>query len=182
MAKTKAQASGGKAPKGGGRSNGKAKDKGGAEKSGKGSNAGVKKSTPKDRSRKGTMATKSCDLCRKKRVKCNEGRPCDTCKGKGIPCNYHDPEHKRGPKAGWAEIRAAMQIVMERYPSLADGLVSIFYTQTMPGSNKTIMEHVKHVAERNAVGARIADTAFGRFGQEHLNARYYYSHNHDPMS
>lgn len=48
--------------------------------------------------------SRACDLCRKKKVKCDGATPvCTNCKGVGLQCTFKDMTKKRGPPKGYIE-------------------------------------------------------------------------------
>ncbi|CAG8565158.1 9969_t:CDS:2, partial [Dentiscutata heterogama] len=50
------------------------------------------------RRRRGSYATKACNNCRKKHIKCSEGVTCTYCASHNLQCTYAELVKKRGPK------------------------------------------------------------------------------------
>jgi hypothetical protein len=46
---------------------------------------------------------RSCENCRRCKLKCSRSNPCNKCAAKGIPCVYEQAEKKRGPRPGYIE-------------------------------------------------------------------------------
>ncbi|KAK4493667.1 hypothetical protein PRZ48_014852 [Zasmidium cellare] len=44
-----------------------------------------------------TSASRACDQCKSRKVRCDMSKPCICCRGKGIDCTYDNPRKKRGP-------------------------------------------------------------------------------------
>ena len=62
---------------------------------------------PLPNKRKRKRVSRTCTLCRARKIKCDQGKPCTACKNKGIPdhlCIYEDspflptPEDGSGPQ------------------------------------------------------------------------------------
>jgi len=49
-------------------------------------------------------SSKACDVCHKKKIKCDGNNPCSNCIDSKIPCVYSPRTKKRGPRAGYIGI------------------------------------------------------------------------------
>jgi len=47
-----------------------------------------------------TIAKLPCDACRRRKVRCDYGRPCDRCQSYNLDCTFDSVRKKRGPKKG----------------------------------------------------------------------------------
>lgn len=47
--------------------------------------------------------SRSCENCRRSKLKCSRGNPCSKCAAKGLLCTYEPTEKKRGPRPGYIE-------------------------------------------------------------------------------
>ncbi|GAB7329575.1 hypothetical protein MBLNU13_g01332t1 [Cladosporium sp. NU13] len=47
-----------------------------------------------------TVAKLPCDACRRRKVRCDYGRPCDRCQSYNLDCTFDSVRKKRGPKKG----------------------------------------------------------------------------------
>lgn len=50
-----------------------------------------------------TSESRSCESCRRSKLKCSRSRPCSKCMVKAIPCVYEHSDKKRGPRPGYIE-------------------------------------------------------------------------------
>ncbi|KAI8343911.1 hypothetical protein BC941DRAFT_342194, partial [Chlamydoabsidia padenii] len=49
--------------------------------------------------------TQACDMCRKKKIKCDGGKPtCGNCMKLKRECTYIPSNKKRGPRQGYIEM------------------------------------------------------------------------------
>jgi hypothetical protein len=46
---------------------------------------------------------RSCENCRRCKLKCSRSNPCTKCVLKGVTCVYEQPDKKRGPRPGYIE-------------------------------------------------------------------------------
>lgn len=56
---------------------------------------------------KRTRAKRSCDLCRKRKTRCNadQQQPCETCKNANVECHFFSEQRKRGPAAATSHVQ-----------------------------------------------------------------------------
>lgn len=56
---------------------------------------------------KRTRAKRSCDLCRKRKTRCNadQQQPCETCKNANVECHFVAEQRKRGPAAATSHVQ-----------------------------------------------------------------------------
>lgn len=51
----------------------------------------------------GSLEGRSCENCRRSKLKCSRSHPCDKCVTKGIQCIYELSDKKRGPRPGYID-------------------------------------------------------------------------------
>ncbi|KAI7883058.1 hypothetical protein K492DRAFT_205750 [Lichtheimia hyalospora FSU 10163] len=56
---------------------------------------------------KRTRAKRSCDLCRKRKTRCNadQQQPCETCKNANVECHFVTEQRKKGPAASTSHVQ-----------------------------------------------------------------------------
>ncbi|CAO0794192.1 unnamed protein product [Mucor circinelloides] len=79
------------------------------------------KQTPsKTTGNKRSRITRACDICRRKKIKCDidESQQCTTCKQYGWECTFNDTTKKRGPPKGYIESLETrlrnMEVLLEK--------------------------------------------------------------------
>ncbi|RUP49124.1 hypothetical protein BC936DRAFT_143243 [Jimgerdemannia flammicorona] len=67
--------------------------------------------------------TQACDICRKKKIKCDGGKPsCANCVRHHLVCTYLPSNKKRGPRQGYIEMLEKRLDKMERMLQRSQGL------------------------------------------------------------
>jgi hypothetical protein len=58
---------------------------------------------------RGTSMKLPCDACRRRKVRCDYGRPCDRCQSYDLVCTFDSIRKKRGPKKGRGAVVAQLR-------------------------------------------------------------------------
>ncbi|KAE8377787.1 hypothetical protein BDV26DRAFT_304778 [Aspergillus bertholletiae] len=96
------------------------------------------------RQRKGARAQQACDNCRKRKAKCDEGRPsCRHCKDNCLSCVYTDFPHQIHDKV--------TQLLFKRIQSFEDGVMDRF--------NRLDQLSTEHGSQFNTLQAKIQDSS-----------------------
>jgi len=66
--------------------------------------------------------TRACDLCRRRKIKCDGSHPCASCSHSNADCTFSDQPKKRQPQKGQRYIET-LEKRLERMESLLKGLV-----------------------------------------------------------
>ncbi|KAI9259990.1 nuclear protein, partial [Helicostylum pulchrum] len=62
-------------------------------------------SSTRDLDNKRKRLTQACELCRRKKIRCDGGKPtCGNCTRLNSECTYSTNSKKRGPRQGYIEI------------------------------------------------------------------------------
>ena len=56
-----------------------------------------------------TITRLPCDACRRRKVRCDYGRPCDRCQSYNLDCTFDSVRKKRGPKKGKGAVVAQLR-------------------------------------------------------------------------
>lgn len=76
-------------------------------------------------SSRSTNAKLPCDACRRRKVRCDYGRPCDRCQSYNLDCTFDSVRKKRGPKKGKGavveQLRAESRGIIASQPASPGG-------------------------------------------------------------
>ncbi|KAJ0418994.1 hypothetical protein BJY00DRAFT_324610 [Aspergillus carlsbadensis] len=82
----------------------------------------------------------ACDICRKRKVKCDRHTPCSRCRRLRQPCTYTDVLRKKGPKfvhsypSIYTPVLPDLQAQLQMQSREQTGLALEFTSRTVPGS------------------------------------------------
>lgn len=83
-------------------------------------------------------SSKACDVCHKKKIKCDGNNPCSNCIDSKIPCVFSPRTKKRGPRAGYIGTIEKKLRDMESF--LMDHGINCFSFQQNIESNNVLNE------------------------------------------
>ncbi|ORX48021.1 hypothetical protein DM01DRAFT_1338856 [Hesseltinella vesiculosa] len=89
---------------------------------------------------KRTRAKRSCDHCRKKKIKCDAdvNRPCSGCANSGRPCEFLVEQKKRGPASGFTKKNGYVEALESRLKRMEGLLASMAQTEASPSSDHPV--------------------------------------------
>ncbi|KAI9011458.1 fungal-specific transcription factor domain-containing protein [Gaertneriomyces semiglobifer] len=105
-----------------------------------------------DKNNKRKRTTKACDICNKRKVKCDSKHPaCSQCANAGLPCTYTREAKKRGPKQGHLkelesrlkQMEALIKPLADKIPEGSGAPSPTTHASSPPISNPT------HVMQRS---------------------------------
>ncbi|KAI8065137.1 fungal-specific transcription factor domain-containing protein [Gongronella butleri] len=116
---------------------------------------------------KRTRAKRSCDLCRKKKIRCDADikKPCSGCAQAGLECEFLVEQKKRGPASGFSKKNSYVEALESRLKRM-EGLLSAMAESKASSSDSSPLEDAISIHD-GAAGPSVSAAAMASSAATH---------------